>query len=187
MNFDTIITKLGAEILPSAIQLVWLLLALSGLITIGFAILNLYNIAMDGQQPNGPTGGGAVVRMLLGAMMVVPSVTLWSLASALLNSGTQTNVDLLSYINGTAGSTSCANFARAIHLGFVLTGAIGIYRSFRLADDAAKGFQRDGYRPALTFLIGGIGCIFINDLMLVVGNQLGVSIGFEPICLAVFP
>lgn len=187
MNLQTLIQELGTAIFPSATQFVWVLLALIGLITIGMAIYNLYTIASDGPQPSGPTAGGAVARMIIGAMMVVPSVTLWRAASVFVGGGTVTHADFLTYIGGGGGSTDCENFARAIQLGFVFVGALGIFKAFRLADDAAKGFQRDGYRIAAIYFFGGLGCVFINDLMVAIGNQLGTPVGFVALCQSVFP
>lgn len=187
MDLQTIVQELGTAILPSATQFVWVLLALIGLTTIGMALYNLYSLASDGPRPDGPTAGGALVRIILGALMVVPSVTLWRAASVFVGGGTVTHADFLTYIDGGGGSTECENFARAIQLGFVFLGALGIFKAFRLADDAAKGFNRDGYRVAIIYFIGGLGCVFINDLMVVIGNQLGATVGFEALCDTVFP
>lgn len=184
IDFEDIITALGIGILPNAIQFVWVLLALVGVITIGFALNSLYRLASDGPEPGGGTEGSAFVRLLLGGLMVVPSVTLWHAANLFLDGGDSTAGDLLTYVTGGAALTGCDNFARAIQLGFMFVGVIAIYRAFRSADDAAKGFNREGYRQAIVFFIGGLGCFFIDDLMDVVGNEIGFDIGFDYLCTA---
>lgn len=184
IDFEDIVTSLGNGILPNAIQFIWVLMALMGLVTIGLALYSYYKIASDGPEPGGPTEGSALVRLIIGGFMIVPSVTLWHAAGVFLDGGDSTAGDLLTYVSTGASITGCDNFARAIQLGFMFVGAIAIYRAYRNADDAAKGFNREGYRQAVVFFIGGLGCFFIDDLMDVVGNELGFDIGFDYLCTA---
>lgn len=185
IDVQEMLEALGVGVFPNAIQFVWVLLALMGIVTIGLGLYNLYQIASDGPQPGGATEGGSFVRIVLGGFMVIPSITLWHAANVFLDGGDSTAEDLLAYATGAGAITGCDNFSRAIQLGFMLMGCIAIYRAFRNADDQAKGFSRDGYRTAVIYFIGGIGCFFINDLMHVVGNELGFDIGFEELCSAV--
>lgn len=185
MDIQDVITGLGEGIFPNIIQFVWVLLALAGVVVIGFGLKNMYEIASEGgPQPGGPTQTGSMVQLLIGGLRVVPSVTLWHAANLFLDGGDSTAGDLLTYVSGGGALTGCDNFARAIQLGFMAFGAIAIYRGFLLWNDGATGFHREGYRTGTMFLIGGIGCFFIDDLIDVVGNEFGFDVGFDAICTA---
>ncbi|SFU98026.1 hypothetical protein SAMN04488527_16412, partial [Aliiroseovarius crassostreae] len=85
MDIQDVITGLGEGIFPNIIQFVWVLLALAGVVVIGFGLKNMYEIASEGgPQPGGPTQTGSMVQLLIGGLMVVPSVTLWHAANLFL-------------------------------------------------------------------------------------------------------
>jgi hypothetical protein len=185
IDLEEILTNLGVSILPNFIQLVWVLLAFVGMLVIGSALYAWYRIVTDGPEPGGTTGNGVVVRLFLGGLMVIPSITLWRFAEVFMGGGGETESTLLSYVSETGTIAGCDNFGRAITLGFMTMGAVAIFKAFQVADDVAKGFSRDGYRRAVMFAIGGLGCFFIQDLMSVVGAELGYDVGFDALCVAI--
>jgi hypothetical protein len=136
------------------------------------------------QTSTGLTVGGSMMRILLGGIMVTPSVTLWRAADAFLQGGGTTESDILAYISGTTGTTYCERFADAITLTFMLVGLIGMYMAYRNADDQARGFNQNGYRQALPYFFGGLACFFINDIAAVIGATTGFEVGFDALCSA---
>jgi hypothetical protein len=185
IDLEEILTNLGVSVLPNAIQFIWVLMAFLGMLVIGMALNSWYRLVTDGPEPGGTTGNGVVVRLFVGALMVIPSITLWRAAEVFMGGGGETETTLLAYVSESGSVAGCDNFGRAITLGFMFMGALAILRSGQVADDVAKGFSREGYRRAVMFFIGGICCFFINDIMEVVGNELGYDVGIEQLCTAI--
>lgn len=187
-DLDEILITLSNELLPSGIQFTLLLFALVGSYMIAFSLVRVYYI-IDGKdytsREQQGTVGGNMVRILLGGLMVTPSVTLWRAADAFLQGGGTTESDILAYISGPGGTPSyCERFSDAIQLAFMLVGLIGIYMAYRNADDQARGFNSNGYRTAVPYFLGGLACFFVNDIIGVVGATLGIEVGFDALCAA---
>lgn len=188
-DLDEILITLSNELLPSGIQFTLLLFALVGSYMIALSLVKIYYIVDGSQQyvSNSSEGtvGGNMIRILLGALMVTPSVTLWRAADAFLQGGGTTESDILAYISGPGGTPSyCERFSDAIQLAFMLVGLIGIYMAYRNADDQARGFNPNGYRTAVPYFLGGLACFFVNDIIGVVGATLGIDVGFDALCAA---
>lgn len=186
-NLDEILITLSTELLPSGIQFTLLLFALVGSYMIAFSLVSIYKIIGSGpyDKQSGETVGGPMIRILLGGLMVTPSVTLWRAADAFLQGGGTTESDILGYITGSGGTPGyCDRFADAIQLAFMLVGLIGLYMAYRNADDQARGFNPNGYRTAVPYFFGGLACFFVNDIIGVIGATLGIEVGFEALCAA---
>lgn len=186
-DLDKILLTLGSELLPSSIQLAMLLFALVGSVMIAMSLISIYYILERGpfNRQSGETVNGPLIRILLGGLMVVPSVTLWRAADAFLQGGGTTESDILAYISGSAGTSSyCTRFGDVIQLLFMLVGLIAIYMAYRNADDQARGFSMNGYRIAIPYFFGGLACFFINDITAVIGATLGIEMGFDHLCAA---
>ena len=186
-NLDEILVTLSNELLPSGIQFILFLMAVVGSFMVAFSLVKIYQILSLGpyDKQAGETFGGPLIRILLGALMVTPSVTLWSAADAFLQGGGTTESDILAYISGPSGIPSyCERFANAVQLVFMLVGLIGIYMAYRSADDQARGFSPNGYRTAVPYALGGLACFFVDDIIAVVGVTLGIDVGFDALCAA---
>ena len=186
-DLDEILITLANDLLPSGIQFTFLLMALVGSFAIASALLGIYNnISVDGySRGQFQSNSGLMLRMLLGGLMVTPSVTLWRAADAFLQGGGTTESDILAYIAGPDGTPGyCTRFGDAIQLSFMLVGAIGLFLAYRAADDQARGFSQTGYRSAIVYGLGGLGCFLISDVMDIIGNTLGYGVGFHALCAA---
>lgn len=186
-DLDEILITLATDLLPSGIQFTLLLFAVVGSYMIAFSLINIYQIVGAGRydKQTGESVSGPMIRILLGGLMVTPSVTLWRAADAFLQGGGTTQSDILSYISGPAGTPGyCERFADAIQLAFMLVGLIGLYMAYRNADDQARGFNPNGYRTAVPYFLGGLACFFINDVIAVIGATLGMNVGFDALCAA---
>lgn len=187
-TIDELVTTFINDLAPSAIQLILLLMALVGSYNIALALYQLYrNLSADAYQSTGQLQpvGGSMIRMLLGGLMVTPSVTLWRAADAFLRGGGRTASDVLSYIDGGGGATVyCQNFGDMIQLIFMVVGLIGIFQGYRHADDQARGLNPTGYRTAVVYLFGGLACFMINDLVAIGGRTFDMNWGFDQLCAA---
>ncbi len=185
-NIDTIMVTLINEILPSGIQFVMALIALAGLLVILFTLINLYNMISENrmQTADGTTVSGSMVRLFVGGMMVIPSVILWRAADMFISGGSVTEASVLAYVSGTPPTTTCDRFASAVQLMFLLVGLIALYFAFRNADDQARGFNRNGYRTAVPYALGGIACIFVEDIVSILGTTFSLDVGFTQLCTA---
>lgn len=182
MNFNDIVSRFGTDFFPNLIQLVFVLMALVGLIIVYRTILDLYKITLDGTTELGKTGTSTVISFLIAGLMMVPSVVLWRSAELFLGSGSVTNNSLTAYTNGAPITTTCDNMGRLLILFFMAAGIIAIFNGLRRWHDAATGFEREGYRTGTGYIIGGILCFFIGDVVEIIGNTIGLDIGIENVC-----
>lgn len=185
-SIDTIMVTLINQIFPSTIQFIMVLTALMGTVVVLLAFMSIYKMISEDEMrtPEGATIGGSLVRVLIGGLMVVPAVVLWQAADALIAGGTVTQTSVMAYVAGTAPTTTCARFASAVQLMFLVVGLIAIYMAYRSADDQARGFNPNGYRIAVPYLLGGLGCFFIEDIMVILGNTFSLNVGFPQLCIA---
>lgn len=185
-SIDTILVTLASELLPSAAQFVMVLTALTGVVIILLAFNKLYQIASDDRmQPHGgATVVGSLTRVLIGGLMVVPSVVLWRAADLFLDGASATETSVLAYIGGPLPTATCDRFAAAIQLMFLVVGLIAIFHAYRSADDYARGFDANGYRTAIPYALGGLGCVFIQDIFLILGSTFDLDVGLSNLCTA---
>ena len=186
-DLDELLITLTNDLLPSGIQFTLLLMALVGSFAIASSLVGLYNnISADGYSRGQLlSNSGLMLRMLLGGLMVTPSVTLWRAADAFLQGGATTETDILAYISGPDGTpTYCDRFGDAVHLSFMVVGVIGLFLAWRAADDQARGLTQTGYRSAILYGLGGLCCVFISTVMAAIGATLGFDVGFDALCAA---
>jgi hypothetical protein len=185
-SIDTIMVTLIEELLPSAAQFVMVLIALVGTIIVLWAFMDLYRMMSEDEMrtPEGATVSGSLVRIVIGGLMVVPAAVLWRAADLFLDGATATETSVLSYIAGTMPTGTCERFGTAIQLMFLVVGLIALYFAYRNADDQARGFNPNGYRTAVPYAIGGLGCIFIEDIFVILGNTFDLDIGLTQLCAA---
>lgn len=185
-SIDDIMVRLIEELMPSAAQFIMVLTALAGTVIVLMALVSLYRMISEDQlqTPDGTTVSGSLVRIVIGGLMVVPSAVLWRAADLFLEGATATEASVLAYIGGTTPTETCERFGAAIQLMFLVVGLIAIYFAFRNADDQARGFNRNGYRTAVPYAIGGLGCIFIEDIFVILGNTFEIDVGLSQLCVA---
>lgn len=185
-DLDDLLIGLSNEILPSLIQFTFLLMATIGVTMIAANLVWMYQMLRDerGMTSTGLTAGKAMWRMFFAALLVTPSVTLWRTADAFLQGGDVTESKVLAYITDGVDTSAayCNQFSDAVTLAFIFVGVIGIYVAYQAIDDYWSGFRRDGIRVGIVFFAGSIGCIFINDVALAIGNTVGYDLGFEAVC-----
>ena len=185
-NLDDLLISLGNAVLPSFIQLIMALMALVGMVIIWSSIAGLYlALQEDYRRPSRENRPMVLLtRGVIGGLMTIPSVVFWRAGDMLLGGGASTQTTILAYIEGSAPTGYCDNFVRAITLTFMAVGAIAIFNAFMAFDDRAKGFNQNGVRVGLGYLIGGIGCFFITDVVAIVAATIGIDTGFPQICTA---
>lgn len=185
-SFDTIMVTLIEELLPSAAQFVMVLTALMGTVIVVWAFNDLYRMVSQDQMraADGPSVGGSLTRVLIGGLMVVPAAVLWRSADLFLDGATATETSVLAYIADGAPTGTCERFGGAIQLMFLVVGLIAIYFAYRNADDQARGFNRNGYRTAVPFALGGLACVFIEDIFVFLGNTFDIDVGLTQLCSA---
>lgn len=184
-DIDEIITTLSTSLLPAFIQFVLVLFAVIGTWVVAKALYDIWRIMGDrGGMSSEATIGGSLIRMFIGGLMVVPSAVLWRAAAVFISGGSATETNVLAYISGDYGESYCEQFGSAITLIFIAGGVVWLLVAARLADDQARGFDRNGYRLASRHALGALGCIFITDLFLIIGKTTGMPAGFPQLCTA---
>ena len=184
-SLDTIMVTLIEELMPSAAQFVMVLTALMGTVIVLWAFNDLYRTISEDRMrmADGPSIGGSMTRIVIGGLMVVPSAVLWRSADLFLDGATATETSVLAYISGGAPTGTCERFGGAIQLMFFVVGLIALYFAYRNADDQARGFNRNGYRTAVPYALGGLGCIFIEDIFVILGNIFEIDgLGMDQLC-----
>lgn len=186
MNLDSILLRLGDAALPSFIQLIMALMAFVGMLVIFSSMSNLYMVLQeDFRRPsrdNRPLS--LMVRCIIGGLMTIPAVVLWRAADAALGGGASTEAAVLAYINGAVEMGYCDRFVRVVNLLFMAVGIIGVFNAFLNFDDKAKGFNPNGVRSGVVYLLGGLACFYIVDVVRIVANTLGVDAGVPQLCAA---
>lgn len=183
-SIDTIMVTLIEELMPSAAQFVMVLTALMGTVIVLWAANDLYRMVSEDRMrtADGPSVGGSLTRVVIGGLMVVPSAVLWRSADLFLDGATATEATVLAYISGGAPMGTCERFGAAIQLMFLVVGLIALYFAYRNADDQARGFNRNGYRTAMPYAIGGLCCVFIEQVFVVLANTLDLDLGLSQLC-----
>lgn len=185
-NLDELLIRFGSAVLPSFIQLVLAITALVGMWVIVAALMNLYQMLQeDYRRPSRENRPLSIfVRCLLGGLMTVPSVVFWRAGDAFLRGASTTNNTVLAYIGEAAPTGYCDRFVMVLHLTFIAVGCLGIYWAFINAVDKVNGFNPNGTRVAVPYFFGGIACIFVVDVVQVIGNTMGIDVGYPQICTA---
>lgn len=183
-NLQTLLMEMLSAILPNGIELVMVLIALVGMFVIASAMMNAYRLALDGPTGRGGdmTLGGIIMRLLIGAAMTMPSVLFWRAADAFVSGGGATYSTVLAYVGGVPETGYCDQFVAVVTLSFFLVGLVALFVGFQNWDDQARGLNPRGFRQALPWFFGALGCIFITDLIEITGNTLGIDTGFEQVC-----
>lgn len=185
-DFDDVILNLVSDILPTGIQLGLLLIAFIGMWIIGSAMLDMYSVMQDDYRRRDAQkrAGSMLVRCLIGGLMTVPAVVLWRVADGLMGGGGVTETALLSYSGGTYGAGYCDKFKAGVVMTFMLSGVIALLVGFVAIDDQARGINQTGARSGLLYIIGGVVCFFILDVIEMLANTTGFDLGFESLCTA---
>lgn len=185
-DLDDLLISFGTEALPAFIQMMMALMALAGMFLIWSALHGAYQHVSDGRMQKGQDRGLVtfLVRGMIGGLMTVPSVVLWRAADVFLGGASTTETSVLAYISGSAPSGYCDNFVRVIVLMFMAVGVTAIFYAMVSFDDKAKGFNPNGVRIGIPYMLGGIGCFFIQDIVQLASNTMGVATGFPQLCAA---
>lgn len=185
-TIDELLVTLAEEILPSSAQFIMVLTALAGTIIVLWAFNDIYKMMSEDtmQTPDGKTVGGSLTRIAIGGLMVVPAAVLWRAADLFIDGGTATETSVLAYISTGAPTETCDRFGAAIQLTLLVVGLIAIYFAYRNADDQARGFNANGYRTAVPYAIGGLLCIFIEDIFDIIGSTFDLDVGLTNLCAA---
>lgn len=185
MSIDDIMVRLIEEVFPSAAQFMMVLIALMGVVIAFMACTDLYRMISEDQNrtADGATVSGTLTRFVIGGLMVVPSAVLWRAADVFIGESTVTETNILAYMSATPTET-CERFGAAINLMFLVVGLFAFYFAYRNADDKARGFNREGLRTAVPYAIGGLACIFIEDIFSILSEQFGFDAGLSNLCSA---
>lgn len=185
-TIDDIMVRLGEEILPSSAQFIMVLIALFGTIIVLLAVNDLYKMMSEEQMmtPDGRTVGGSLTRIVIGGLMVVPAAVLWRAADLFIDGGTATEAAVLSYIADGMPTPTCDRFAAVVELMLLVVGLIAIFIAYRNWDDHARGFNPNGIRTAIPYAIGGLCCIFVADIFLIIGETFSLDVGLDNLCAA---
>lgn len=184
-NLDQLLISFGNEALPSFIRMMMALMALVGMVVIWSAMQGGYDYVSNQQGQRGDGNRGLstfLIRGMIGGLMTVPAIVLWRAADVLLGGATSTQTNVLAYISGNVETGYCDNFVRVITLMFMAVGIVAIFYAAVSIDDKVKGFNPQGVRSAIPYFIGGIGCFFIQDIVVLVSNTAGVATGFPELC-----
>jgi hypothetical protein len=172
-----------ATAFPFATKLVTVLSAIAGLMIVGRGIGDFYAMAIaPGRRETTPLG--ALGKLLIGGAMVSMPFLLWKSGNTFVLGGTGETTIFSYRPPGQGGGVSayCQGINSVVVLYFFMIGVTAIYRGFILLYQMAGGFKRHVTGEAVTFLIAGTVCFFIVDAGNLVGNTLGLKIGFENIC-----
>lgn len=185
-SIDELIVTIINDLLPSTAQFIMVLTALAGTVIVLWAFNDLYKMMSEDmmQTPDGKTVGGSLTRIVIGGLMVVPAAVLWRAADLFIDGATATETSVLAYIADGAPTETCDQFGAAVQLMLLVVGLIAIYFAYRNADDQARGFNMNGYRTAVPYAIGGLCCIFIEDIFNVIGATFDLDVGISNLCAA---
>jgi hypothetical protein len=172
-----------ATAFPFATKLITVLVAIVGLIVVARGIGDFYAMAIaPGRRETTPLG--AFGKLLIGGAMVMMPFLLWKSGNTFVLGGTGETTIFSYRPPSQQGDVSayCQGIDSVVVLFFMMVGVTAIFRGFLLLYQMAGGFKRHVTGEATTFLIAGTVCFFIVDAGNLVGNTLGLKIGFENIC-----
>lgn len=180
-DLGTIIQNLGTTF-PLAAQLTLMLLALFGLCLTAMAINQAYQIANEGGRAQYNYGQTLAMALLGGACVVAPLI-IWRFANTLALGGNQT-AHWLSYspVKNAELTKYCENSQFAITGLFMLFGTIAIFSGAYQLYSRAKNPHQGSSMKAVMFIVGGVLCIFSNDVALIIGNTFGARAGLGELC-----
>jgi len=170
-----------SETFPLIVNLVFLLMALFGLF-VGFrGLQSLYVLASGDQRftNHPPSFEGGFAQIALGGALAVAPVLLWRAANTFVLGGEVTQ-SLFNY-GSVPQSGNCDAIRIALSYFFMAIGAVAWFCGGLQLYDGTRGHSRRGGSAAL-YLIGGVLCFFINDVAVIAGNTLGMSVSLENVC-----
>jgi hypothetical protein len=169
------------ETFPLVVKLVFLLMGLFGLF-VGFrGLQSLYVLASGDQRftNHPPSFEGGFAQIALGGALAVAPVLLWQAAGTFVLGGDATTA-LFNY--GSVPNTgTCDALKIALSYFFMVIGAVAWFCGGLQLYDGTRGYRHRGGSAAL-YLVGGVLCFFVNDVAILAGNTLGMSVSLDNLC-----
>lgn len=161
--------------------LLYMLIALGGIIIAGMALWDLRTHLLGITSPDLAPIGSVPVRLLLAGAMIVAPVLVWNAANTFVLGGDIT-YDMFSYTKSPKTTPYCEMFEYSLTLFFVLIGTISIGTACYLVNQIAAKKSQKSIGSALILFVGGVLLIFSNDTAQIIGNTIGMDISLANIC-----
>lgn len=173
-----------ASLFPALIHLVEAIIGVMGL-AIGFRALRDAYFHVLGDDHPGMIPKLAILPILfLSAAAIVMPVIFWRGANTFLLGGDET-YNLFAYIQNVNTGSECTNISRSLTLLCMVFGilslASAVQKAYEVYAEAGRGHK---ISTALLYFIAGICLLGIQDTTTLLGNTLGVQVGFTSICNA---
>lgn len=170
-----------SEVFPLVVNLVFLLIALLGIVYGTIGLYGLYGVAAGEYKfSNRPTTlDGAVAKIALGAAMIVAPVLLWKFANSFVL-GVDLTFNMFNYGSTPRGST-CEDIKLAITYFFMCLGSLAWLIAGMRLYNAASG-HHGGAGSAVLYLVGGTLAFFVNDVASLVGNTIKMDVSLSNVC-----
>lgn len=170
------------EVFPLVVNLVFLLMALLGVVYGATALFGLYAIAAGEHKfTNRPaTIDGAMGKLMLGSAMIVAPVLLWKFANTFVLGGDLT-YSIFNY-GSTPRSSTCEDIKGAITYFFMALGALAWLVAGMRLYNATSGQHGAGPGSAVLYLVGGTLAFFINDVAQIVGATIKMDVSLGNVC-----
>lgn len=170
-----------SEVFPLVVNLIFLSIALLGILYGTSGLYALYNVAAGEYKfSNRPvTVDAAVGKLALGSAMIVAPVLLWRFANSFVLGGDVT-FSMFNYGASPRGS-NCEQIKLAITYFFMCLGALAWLVAGLKLYGATTG-QHTGQGSAFLYLVGGTLAFFVNDVAQLVSNTIKMDVSFSNVC-----
>lgn len=175
----TVVFPYAMEFILAAMAFFGAVLVLSGLYGSYRTITEAGRGQSYGQRPNAPWS--AMGQILLGGALSVPLVVMWDIAGTFVNGGDET-YNILSYLPPTGSSTYCDRITSGFVMFWMVLGLIAIGWAALQANARIKEGESGLTFSSLWYLLGGLACFFIVDVLKAVSVTIGIDVTMPAIC-----
>jgi hypothetical protein len=171
-----------SEVFPLVVNLVFLVIALLGIVFGTIGLYGLYGLAAGEHKfTNRPvTIDAAFGKLALGSAMIVAPVLMWKFANSFVLGGDIT-YSMFNY-GATPRSSTCESIKTAITYFFMALGSLAWLVAGMRLYNATSGHHGGGPGTAVLYLIGGTLAFFINDVASLVGNTIKMDVSLSNVC-----
>lgn len=157
-----------------------------GVIVGGMGLIEGYQYSTGNQRfsTRQATFTGFLMKMAIGSAAGIGATVFYRMAGtfSLQNDAVAKNVlDFAS--NGSVTGTYCQQFQYSVTLIWMIIGTVALFGAARTAYQKSNGELVPWSKP-IAFLIGGIGCYFVNEITAMAANTIGLSVGLDNMCKA---
>ena len=171
-----------SEVFPLVVNLVFLVIALLGIVFGTVGLYGLYGVAAGEHKfTNRPvTIDAAFGKLALGSAMIVAPVLMWKFANSFVLGGDIT-YNMFNY-GATPRSSTCESIKTAITYFFMALGSLAWLVAGMRLYNATSGHHGGGPGSAVLYLVGGTLAFFINDVASLVGNTIKMDVSLSNVC-----